>query len=987
MDRRLRLIFMGFVCCWVAIAIPSSLEFVSASTIHPIFVPKLNSPIQNLQDKTGFSPFQRTLAFSQGFESLADGENARFESQLDGENTGFISQSDGENTSQLVQQAREAYDNEDYQNAASLLEQAVAIFQEQGEDLRRAIALSNLSLAYQQLGEWNKAEKAISASIELLKTQDDSEQNLSILARAYNIQGRLRYEKGQSEKALEDWKEATRIHEELGNLEGIISSKINQIQALQALGLYRQARDILGEIEGAIAQLPDSIVKIRALRSFGDLLRAMGELDTRENPNNCQVGQSETRCDAEDILQESLKVAERVKQSASPSEIPEIHSEIGAVWLSLGNTLRAKGNLVRDRASTSINFDYLPWQYQRREEIPKNAQQFYEEAAVQYRNAIATPSIATATKIKAQLNLLSLFVEGEQSSEIDRLKRSIEIDKLPQSRASVYAKVSLAKSLAFWQQKDQNFNDRAEIEELLERALQEARSLKDERAESYVLGNIGGFYEYLAGPEEPHQSQQNLKSESQQKAVELTQKALNLIQPLAAPDLAYQWQWQLGRLLVEQGKTESAIATYQTAVNSLELIRSDLLAINPEIQFSFRDNVEPLYRQLVDLILSPEKINSPSLTQSLEQVIKIIDSLQLAELENFLGCDLGQFQDLDRNEPDPNAATIYPILLKNRLAIIFDIPGQQPRLGYRETEISYSEIARTLRALGKALEISGNTPEVLEEAEKVYQWVIKPLDPVLERNRQIQTLVFVLDGELRNIPMGVLYDGEQYLLQKDYAIAVAPRLKLFAPKPIEQKLNIFLGGVNLFQTIAGREFESIERLEEELDGIIAEPIATGELILNERFTKANIRQQFQTGNFSAIHWKTHGVFSSNPEETYIVAYEDIIAARDLSTLIQTDRAEPLELLVLSACETAKGDRRAVLGLAGIAVQSGARSAISTLWKADDAANTELMVRFYQQLSQGKSKGRALREAQLSLLNAGYSAPHLWATYILVGNWL
>jgi CHAT domain-containing protein len=112
----------------------------------------------------------------------------------------------------------------------------------------------------------------------------------------------------------------------------------------------------------------------------------------------------------------------------------------------------------------------------------------------------------------------------------------------------------------------------------------------------------------------------------------------------------------------------------------------------------------------------------------------------------------------------------------------------------------------------------------------------------------------------------------------------------------------------------------------------------------------------------------------------------------LNSLMQTGSSSgvrPLELLVLSACETAQGDDRAVLGLAGIAVRTGARSVLSTLWVAQDAPNTEFMVRFYEELSKpGMTKVQAVRQAQVALLKEyGYTAPYIWATYVLVGNWL
>lgn len=156
------------------------------------------------------------------------------------------------------------------------------------------------------------------------------------------------------------------------------------------------------------------------------------------------------------------------------------------------------------------------------------------------------------------------------------------------------------------------------------------------------------------------------------------------------------------------------------------------------------------------------------------------------------------------------------------------------------------------------------------------------------------------------------------------------------------------------------------------------------------FTLLNIQHELALGNFSAIHIKTHGVFSSDPDGTFIVAYNDLIKSQDLASLVEiSNKDEPskIELLVLSACETAQGDNRAVLGLAGIAIRAGARSTISTLWVALDRPNTQLMAQFYQELSKpNTTRAKALQTAQKALFEQ-YKAPNVWAPYILVGNWL
>ncbi|MEM9164264.1 MAG: CHAT domain-containing protein, partial [Cyanobacteria bacterium P01_F01_bin.4] len=511
-----------------------------------------------------------------------------------------------------------------------------------------------------------------------------------------------------------------------------------------------------------------------------------------------------------------------------------------------------------------------------------------------------------------------------------------------------------------------------EIGRFLAETQRQTKELKDPIAESYAVGQLGELYE-LTG--------------QVSQAVALTQAALEKTEAIGYPEGRYRWEWQLGRLLKQQGKRTDAIAAYSTAVKTLASVRDNLRFIDSELQFSFRDDVEPVYRQLVTLLLGDS--DSPASDQKeLQEIIKQVDDLQLKELENFLSCGLQRIQ-ISETEVDATAAMIYPIILSDRLAVILKLPGQDQVLRVHQIWQPRPEIESLLMKLRHDLSAAPDrTPEVIESAKIVNSWLIAPFESVLAQQPQIKTLVFVLDGTLRNIPMAVLHDGTHYLIEK-YAVAIAPGLELVKPTPVPQDLSVFTGGIGTPQTLEGRVFDKIEKLVDELAGI-GEWVSAQPPLLNMQFTRDNLQRQIEANDFSVIHLKTHGIFSSVPEETFIVAHQALIRGRDLGSLIQsTNRPgrSPLELLILSACSTAQGDNRAVLGLAGIAVQSGARSTLSTLWEAQDDPNTQMMIRFYQELSAPDStRAEALRRAQVALLKE-YAAPHIWATYVLVGNWL
>ncbi len=863
---------------------------------------------------------------------------------------------------QLVQQAQRHYEAQQFAAAVEKLQQAAAAFQVQGNQLYHATALSNLSLAYQHLGQWQPAEKAIQESFQLLGVEPQNpklsqvSERLRWLAPALTIYGRLWYLRSLPDIALESWKRAESIYQSLGDRQGVTSSQINQLQALQALGLLSQARATLEQVEQDLQSLPLSL-QIKGWRSLGDVLRAVGDLDRSQK-----------------FLQKSLQIAQQLN---SPPEI-------SATWLSLGNTFWALGNLERDRRETASKANFLPWRCGGAI-LPDRALKFYQLGEEAYQQASeAFPSLPT--KVKAQLNRLSLLVETKQLSAAWQLRHEINLSSLPQSRTAVYAQINLARNLACLRQQLSLSGDMpswSEIGSLLDQAGRDAQQLEDKRALAYALGNRGGFYEYLAwqNPQERHRLPV---------AQQLTSEALLLAQPSVAPSIAYQWQWQLGRLYELQGDREKAIAAYQAAFETLESVRGDLVAINSEVQFSFRDNVEPVYRQLVDLLLSTEKTSTAVPQKRLSKAIEVIDSLQLAELENFLRCDLSTSLQVERivGEIDSEAVFIYPIILSDRLEIIFKLP-QQP-LRHQAYPISQSEVEQTLSRLQKNLARPDRTSEVLEDSQKLYDWLIKPLEEDLEdlsKSSEVTTLVFLLDGSLRNVPMAVLYHQGQYLVEK-YALAVIPSRQLFDPRPRQAQLKVLTAGVSEAQTVEGIEFKELFYVRQELNEIQAVAESPNEPLLNQVFTDESLAKQIEEAAFPIVHIATHGEFSSEPSETFILAWGKRIQVADLDRILRIgSRDQAIELLVLSACQTARGNRRAALGIAGVAAQARVRTTVATLWQVDDQTTANLMAEFYEGLREGKTIAEALRDAELYLLHGQERRPHYWAPFVIVGNWL
>ncbi|MBL1198652.1 MAG: CHAT domain-containing protein [Nostoc sp. GBBB01] len=824
-----------------------------------------------------------------------------FEKQLDGlkkiaqKSTEYLS------NSSLIQQGRELYQAQRYAEAINIWQLALKA---ETNSSSQATVLNYLSLAYQQLGQWQQANETISSSLNLIQNlQQTTPEAKLILAQALNTQGSLQLAQGKPEAALNTWQQATNIYTAAGYTQGRIGSLINQAQAQQALGLYLQARKTLAQVEQTLENQPDQQLKTTGLRSLGNVFKSVGAF-----------------ADSRRVLQQSLQLLEND---------PNLSQELSATLLSLGNTAYAQSD--------------------------KNA------ALAYYKRAANVVSANSVTHIQAQINQLQLLIATGQTKKAENLSLELQpkFNNLSPSRSTIYARINFAKSLV--KLGTQEYTTSAK---LLATAIQEAGNLSDRQALSYALGYLGGLYE---------QTQQWSNAE------DLTQQALQIAQAINAPHIAYQWQWQLGRILKAQGAIKSATSAYEVAFTTLKSLRSDLVAINSDIQFSFREAVEPVYREYVQLLLNLE----PSQEQ-LKQARQVIESLQLAELDNFFrsACLQGQIVPIEQIQQSA-AAVIYPIILPDRLEVIVSLPQQGLR--HYGTKISQAEVEETIEQLRENLEKPFTTPEGKLLSAKIYDWLIRPMEAELAQS-QVKTLVFVLDGALRNVAIAALYDGNNYLVEK-YSIALTPGLELLGPRPLRQtKLKTLVAGL----TEARHGFSSLPNVSDELKTIESE--VPSEVLLNQTFTSSALQKQIDSVPFSVVHLATHGQFSSNADETFVLAWDKPIKLNELKNLLSSREQttpEPIELLVLSACETAEGDKRAALGLAGIAIQAGARSTLASLWSLDDESSARLIGQFYKELATKQvTKAEALRQAQLSLLkDPDYRHPIHWAAYVLLGNWL
>ncbi len=560
-------------------------------------------------------------------------------------------------------------------------------------------------------------------------------------------------------------------------------------------------------------------------------------------------------------------------------------------------------------------------------------------------------------------------------------------------------------------------------EQVLVQALDIAAKIDEPRLKSLASGYLAAFQEdlgYLA------------------KSQALTEQAIWYAQTLEAQDLLLCWEGQLGRLMRKQGDSAAAIAAYRRAIYHFERSRQDIACQGSGASF-FEKKLSPIYLGLADLLLRQAAAETDEASEQmlLREARDTVEKIRVSELQDYMRdpCIVAKTENIETLSP--GTAVLYPIVLPDRLELLMSI-GR--RLYRKTSSVDKEHLADAARSL--SYRFRGGLSFQFE-ASKIYKWLVQPVIPMMEENN-IDTLVFVPDGPLRLIPIGALGDGGRYLVER-FAIVFAPGLTMLDPKPLPRKrLLCLLAGLSqpgpvvdnlpdamLTSLLRGSSWQAqrgmrgmpittrglsirmpaisestepgeqqarvaqvIEKLK--LPGVKEEIIRLSQqlearVLLDNEFRFERFANEVESQPYRVVHIASHGFFGGSVEDSFILTYDDKLDINRLAGLLQPKRfaQKPVEILVLSACQTAEGNDRTPLGLSGVAIKSGARSAVGSLWPVYDEVARKLLPEFYARLdTPGVTKAQALQKVQMELIaSEKYSHPTFWASFILVGNWL
>jgi CHAT domain-containing protein len=867
------------------------------------------------------------------------------------------------NTNALVERGIKDYNAGNFANAIARWQEALN--QYKNNPSARAVVYENLARAYQQVGE--------------------NKQAIASLEKAMRDYGKV-----------ENIQQVGRMKSELAQ----VYSSLGQPRKAIALLCGQMVEKSKNPVNQEIKCTPDSAT----------------EIATKSNDKRGQVA-------ALGILGEAYRLIGSYDQAiiyldAAQQVTPEYQF---LVFNSLGSAYKSRGQLRELQADSAKKAGISS----KEKELTQKSLDDYNRAYQYFKNSIkfARNQKQALAEIRGLLNLIQLASETNKSKFIpdEEFNTTLEdalkvVESLPNSATKVYGEIDLAylqrngkRTSPFTYCPNQlvlSGNNKALT--LLENSVLTSKQIQDNRLISYSNGALGHFWEC---------------QQDNEKALKYTQSAIIAADSnLNAKDSLYLWEWQAGRILDKQDRKQEAIASYQRAFDILEDIRQDILTAERDVQFDFRDVVKPLYRTLaqsrLDLLLIGA-ITDEGRAKELSKVVNTIDALKLAELQNYFGNDcilsglnpqlVGELLK-DNSAAFENTGFLSSIILDGKTGILLQLPNQATKFKWIEdpnqqgtTKIVSNDalekkIAEFRKGLVRKEEINYD-PTI---AAQLYDWIIRPFAEDI-KSQKVKTLVFIQDGFLRSVPMAALYDNQQqkYLIET-YAVATTPSLRLTKPKlgnGNTQKALIL--GVTEKATIDGKTFEALSAVPDEVKAV-GSIFPNHTPLIDDDFIPESFQQKLKKATYSIVHIASHAQFGIIPEDTFIVTGKNQkLTINQLETSLRNlnNKSDSVQLLTLTACETAVGDDRATLGLAGIALQAGVKSAIASLWSVTDESTSEIVKTFYTNYrNNGMTIAQALQTAQIRMINAKklpsseginirYDHPAYWAPIIAIGNWL
>jgi CHAT domain-containing protein len=353
----------------------------------------------------------------------------------------------------------------------------------------------------------------------------------------------------------------------------------------------------------------------------------------------------------------------------------------------------------------------------------------------------------------------------------------------------------------------------------------------------------------------------------------------------------------------------------------------------------------------------------------------------------------------------PNSAFLEYIVTesKTHLLVLTKNDSGSPVLRAYPLSAAPNEIAKRTRDFRDLITTQGG---FAQDARQLYDVLLKPAEQQLKGKT---ALCIVPDSILWDLPFQALQSRDGHYLLEDYAISYAPSfsvLKQMSLRKSSQEPTSLLAFGNptmpseiassIKTTYRGEVLNPLPDAETEVGALKNVWGPTSSRILTGALAQKKVFRS-EASKYKIIHFATHGILDdASPMYSRLVlaraqndpSDDGLLEAREIMQLdLHAD------LVVLSACQTARGRFGAGEGMVGMSwafFVAGVPTMVASQWKVDSASTAKLMIDFHKALKQSAitpdSKARALQQAALTVMNdPRYRHPYFWAGFVLIGN--
>lgn len=911
---------------------------------------------------------------------------------------------------------RLANDNQ-YDKAIVAYESALRITRENKDQNGEADALYGITYVYEQRGENDRARRALNDCLVIRRLLNQPAK----IGATLNDLGNVDLSTGAHQEALRFYREALPQYEQGGDRAGVAIALSNIGATLRVLGNYQEGLLYLEKSEkefealgrdGNSAVTLGNIAQVYAF--LGDYSRAL-EYDARALALSQKLGNRELIAKSYNLdgvienwrgnyrtalawLEKSLAIRQEVKM---PWGVAETLENIGEVYQSQGD----------------------------------------HKQAIEY----FSRSIAMAHKIQNQ----SLECDGHRNrgTELLALRRPDEAMKefdLAYKLADVTSeKVNMSISLAQM--------GRAQLQ--LRRATEAIRFLDRAAEIQTAIGDRRDLADTKAQLAELHRRQGDSRD-----ALRIAREAEDTATAVDRPDALWRAQLTEGKALRSLSMNSAAAAALDRAIDTIETLHSHVAGPPTADSTYFADKQEP-YLQRMELALAAhdttgallfeERSRARSLAQILEKGrVDLRKSLtgpereQERELENQLAslnilasqtaekssldeaADVRNQRDLKRGEWESFRTKLYaahPELAAERgeSHVIGQADARRLAARTHALVLDYAVTARVtylfvLAPAGKirvipiyvrAARLKSLAAEFHRQlasqdlafgphAQELYQLLLAPV--AIDLNQQTG-LIVLPDGPLWDVPFQALEPSPKHFLIEYAPISYSPSLTV-----LEETLNASQGEKNRPPELLalGNPANSAEKLPEaerqvrELQKLYGENrshVLTGSSATEEAF-------KAEAGKYGVVHIASHAILDdASPMYSHILLATAATSGEDgiLEAREVMDLDLHADMVVLSACDTARGEAAAGEGITGILWAmfiAGAHTTVASLWRIESSSTSELMTEFHRQWLDNRraapamAKASAMRAASRKLIASDrYSHPFYWAGFIVAGS--